>query len=69
MAGTRSRHRTWHANPHTSQTTPCRVRPTIRLVQWLHLSGEEKVRTMNWWERGFRMLAEGVKPAPKLDNP
>ena len=42
----------WHANPQTSHTTPCRVSPTMSEVQWLHLSGEEKVRMRNWWDFG-----------------
>ena len=51
--GTLSQHAIWHANPHTSQTTPCRVKPTIKEVQWLHFVGDENVRTKNWWDLGL----------------
>lgn len=47
MTGTFSQQVKWQAKPQTSQTTPCRVSPTMSDVQWLHLCGEEKVRTRN----------------------
>ena len=47
VAGTFSLHWMWQAKPQTSQTTPCRVRPTMMEVQWLHLSGDENVRMRN----------------------
>ena len=43
----------WQAKPHTSHTTPWRVRPTISDVQWLHFVGEENVLTRNWWDLGL----------------
>ena len=44
----------------------CLVSPTIRLVQWLHFSGEENVRIKNWClARGFnRDPGTLVRPAP-----
>lgn len=38
----------WQTNPHISQEAPCRVRPIINDVQWLHFVGAEKFRTQNW---------------------
>ncbi len=51
--GTLSLQWTWQANPQTSQTTPCRVRPIISEVQWLHFRGELNVLTKNWWVLGL----------------
>jgi hypothetical protein len=53
IAGTFSQQPIWQAKPHTSHTIPWRVRPTISDVQWLHLVGEENVRTRNWWDLGL----------------
>ena len=47
--GTLSRQCKWQAKPHISHTTPWRVKPTIREVQWLHFRGELNVRIKNWW--------------------
>ena len=59
--GTLSLQATWQAKPHTSQTTPWRLKPTIRDVQWLHLSGDGKERTRNWCdlERSDNVLVSG----------
>ena len=46
--GTLSRQCKWQAKPHISHTTPWRVKPTIREVQWLHFRGELNVRIKNW---------------------
>lgn len=46
--GTLSLQIVWQANPQTSQTTPCLVKPTIRDVQWEHLIGLLNDRTRNW---------------------
>ena len=53
IAGTFSQQPMWQAKPHTSHTTPWRVRPTISEVQWLHFVGDENVRTRNWWDFGL----------------
>ena len=53
MAGTFSLHCMWQAKPQTSHTTPCRVRPTMMEVQWLHFSGDENVRMRNWCALAF----------------
>lgn len=47
-AGTWGKHAVWQVKPHISQTIPCRIRPTINEVQWLHLVGLENVLTKNW---------------------
>ena len=52
-AGTFSLHWMWQAKPQTSQTTPCRVRPTMMEVQWLHFRGDENVRMRNWCAFAF----------------
>lgn len=56
MVGTFWQQMVWHAKPHSSQTTPCRVRPTINDVQWLHLVGLLNVRTKNWCTFGFWII-------------
>lgn len=46
--GTCGQHDVWHVKPQISHTIPCRIKPTISDVQWLHLVGLENVRTRNW---------------------
>jgi hypothetical protein len=63
MGGTFSQQPIWQAKPQTSQTTPCLVSPTISEVQWLHLVGDEKVRTKNWCDLKWESLmgTEGLE--------
>lgn len=57
--GTWWQHAVWQVNPHTSHTIPCRIRPTISEVQWLHLVGDENVRTRNWCDLCFTDIGDG----------
>lgn len=47
-AGTWGKQAVWQVKPQISHTIPCRIRPTISEVQWLHLVGLENVLTKNW---------------------
>lgn len=62
ICGTFSLQVVWQAKPHTSHTTPWRVRPTMREVQWEHLRGLLNVRTRNWWAFCFIMWGDGPPP-------